>query len=474
MIHPKFSIRALLNIIRTLDYQMSTFGQPVEAAITSKLQSSLAPSYLKIINESYMHNVSKGAETHFKVIVVTEKFNNLSLIKVISACRSEFKMPPKKALTKKVAEEDEASPAKQRRVLRPRKKNPEEKPIVNEPTVKQKAPKQPKYTVKNPEEAKSDKKTNSKIKSKSRTEENSIEGVPKRKEKEKTATEIQSSLSNPPETKGKNINVSCSKKSAKGKSFNLKITSWNVSGLRAWLKKDGLTSMLHEQPDVFCIQETKCSESKLPKEIQKVNGYHSYWCSSKKEGYAGVGVLSKIEPLNVMYGIKDQAHDEEGRCITLEFDTFYVINVYVPNAGRGLKTISKRLEWNSLFKRYVKALDDTKPVILCGDMNVAHTEIDLTNPKTNKNNAGFTQQERDGMSDFLQDGYVDSFRFLYPDVTNVYTFWSYMGNARAKNIGWRLDYFIISESLKEKVCDSTVASEVYGSDHCPINLFISI
>lgn len=365
------------------------------------------------------------------------------------------------------------------------RKEPAEKPIVSEPRKKPKTQRQP--TAEHPVT----------VKEKSIAEV-FTSAIDKKKRKEKTVTKVESNGANAnseneekfveeveakqkkkeepvtPETNRNTSIVTCSKKNANGKSFNLKITSWNVSGVRAWLKKDGLSSMQREQPDLFCIQETKCSKTKLPQEIREVDGYFSYWCASKKEGYAGVGVLSKIQPLNVIYGIDHEAHDEEGRCITLEFDTFHVVNVYVPNAGQGLKTLPKRLDWNVLFKSFVKGLDEKKPVILCGDMNVAHAEIDLANPKTNKKHAGFTQEERNGMTDFLQDGYVDSFRFLYPDVRDVYTFWSYMGKARAKNVGWRLDYFIVSERLKQKVCDSTVASDVYGSDHCPINLFISV
>lgn len=212
----------------------------------------------------------------------------------------------------------------------------------------------------------------------------------------------------------------------------------------------------------------------MPDEVKGIEGYSDYWCSSDKEGYAGVGVYSKKEPLNVKEGIDHDQHDTEGRCLTLEYTDFFLVNVYVPNAGRGLVTLDKRLEWNELFKKYIKDLDNKKPVILCGDMNVAHNEIDLTNPKSNKKNAGFTQEERDGMTDFLADGYVDSFRELYPEETGVYTFWSYMSKARSKNVGWRLDYFILSNRIMENVCDSVVRSQVLGSDHCPITLFINI
>ncbi|XP_060524141.1 exodeoxyribonuclease [Cylas formicarius] len=275
-------------------------------------------------------------------------------------------------------------------------------------------------------------------------------------------------------TKWEEINFLCSQKNAKGKKPNLKVTSWNVDGIRAWLKKDGLKIVKYDNPDILCLQETKCSNEKLPNEVKDIEGYKAYWCSSKKEGYAGVAVYTKIEPINVIYGIDHADHDNEGRCITLEYDTFFLICVYVPNAGRGLVTLSKRLEWNKIFKSFIKELEEKKPIIICGDMNVAHNEIDLANPKTNKKNAGFTQEERDGMTEFLEDGYFDSFRMLYPDKKDVYTFWSYMSKSRTKNVGWRLDYFILSKKLKDSVCDVVVRSEILGSDHCPISLFIAV
>lgn len=206
-----------------------------------------------------------------------------------------------------------------------------------------------------------------------------------------------------------------------------------------------------------------------------------------------MAVLSKIEPLSVKYGIGEKEHDEDGRCITAELDTFYLVNVYVPNAGRGLVTLPKRLAWNQAFKSYIKELDKKKPVILCGDMNVAHEEIDLANPKTNTKNAGFTKEEREGMTEFLADGYVDTYRKLYPEQKDAYTFWSYMRNARAKNIGWwvvfftrfliincviflfrRLDYFIVSDRIMDRVCDNQIRHQVYGSDHCPLTIFLHV
>ncbi|KAF5282501.1 hypothetical protein FQR65_LT14271 [Abscondita terminalis] len=270
------------------------------------------------------------------------------------------------------------------------------------------------------------------------------------------------------------IDFGCSKKNRLGKEFNLKISNWNVDGLRAWLKKGGLDFITHEEPDVLCVQETKCSESKIPPEIKDLENYKMYWHCSNKDGYAGVGLFTKKEPISIQYGIGDEEQDNEGRCITAEYENYYVVSVYVPNAGRGLVTLPKRLEWNKVFKHFIKELDLKKPVIICGDMNVAHNEIDLTNPKTNTKNAGFTKEEREGMTEFLEDGYVDTFRKLYPDKTGSYTFWSYMRNARSKNIGWRLDYFIVSERLSDNVCDNVIRSEVFGSDHCPLTLFLHI
>ncbi|KAF5281368.1 hypothetical protein FQA39_LY17810 [Lamprigera yunnana] len=270
------------------------------------------------------------------------------------------------------------------------------------------------------------------------------------------------------------IDFSCSKNNAYGKTYNLKISNWNVDGLRAWLKKGALSFIDYEQPHIFCIQEIKCSESKIPKELKKLEGYNVYWHCSSKEGYAGVGLVSRDEPLSVQYGINSKEYDSEGRCITAEYEKFYVISVYVPNAGRNLVTLPKRLEWNKNFKNYVKNLNKKKPIIICGDMNVAHNAIDLANPKTNTKNAGFTKEERDDMTDFLANGFVDSFRMLYPNRSDAYTFWSYMRNARSKNIGWRLDYFIISEKLNENICDNIIRADIFGSDHCPITLFLNI
>ncbi|XP_055546263.1 DNA-(apurinic or apyrimidinic site) endonuclease [Wyeomyia smithii] len=257
------------------------------------------------------------------------------------------------------------------------------------------------------------------------------------------------------------------------KEYNFKISSWNVAGLRGWIGKGGLEYFEHEKPDILCVQETKCSEDQLPEEARHIKGYHPYWLC-KPGGYAGVAIYSKKMPINVAYGLGDEEQDADGRLLTAEYEKFYLVCVYVPNAGRKLVTLPKRMRWDEKFHKYLQELDAKKPVIVCGDMNVAHEEIDLANPKTNKKNAGFTQEERDGMSKLLSLGFVDTFRQLYPEQKSAYTFWTYMGNARSKNVGWRLDYFIASERLQKKVVDNVMRSKVYGSDHCPITLFLNI
>nr|CAD7578477.1 unnamed protein product [Timema californicum] len=258
-----------------------------------------------------------------------------------------------------------------------------------------------------------------------------------------------------------------------GKKWNLKISTWNVSGLRALIKKKGLEFLKHEDPDIFCMQEVKCSTKKLPPEAI-VDGYHKFWLPADKEGYSGTALFSKQKPLNVTYGLNNKEYDTEGRVITAEYEKYFLVTTYVPNAGRGLVTLPKRMKWDPVLRNYLKDLDTRKPVILCGDLNVAHEEIDLANPKTNTKSAGFTQEERDGMTSLLKQGFVDSFRLMYPDKTGAYTFWSYMGNARARNTGWRLDYFILSERLKENLCDIIIRSDVYGSDHCPVTLLLNV
>ncbi|CAG4941506.1 unnamed protein product [Colias eurytheme] len=270
------------------------------------------------------------------------------------------------------------------------------------------------------------------------------------------------------------IDFSNTSKNTQGKEWNFKISCWNVDGIRAWLGKGGLDYIKYEKPDILCLQEIKCARDKLPDEVTNIPGYHAYWLCSDKEGYAGVGIYTTKLAMNVQYGLQNEELDDEGRIITAEYEQFYLICTYVPNAGRKLVTLPKRLKWNEEFRKHVKALDEKKPVIICGDMNVSHNEIDLTNPKTNKKNAGFTEEERAGMTQLLGDGFVDTFRHLNPDKTGAYTFWSYMFNSRSKNVGWRLDYFIMSERLLHSLCDSVIRDKVYGSDHCPISLFLHL
>ncbi|KAK1789480.1 hypothetical protein P4O66_015398 [Electrophorus voltai] len=261
-----------------------------------------------------------------------------------------------------------------------------------------------------------------------------------------------------------------------GRAANMKITSWNVDGLRAWVKKNGIGWVRQEAPDVICLQETKCAERALPKEITSLPEYpHKYWAGSEdKEGYSGVSMLCKTEPLSVTYGIGKDEHDKEGRVITAEFPSFFLVTAYVPNAGRGLVRLEYRKTWDVDFRAYLCNLDQRKPLVLCGDLNVAHQEIDLKNPKGNRKNAGFTPEEREGFSQLLATGFTDTFRELYPEQTNAYTFWTYMMNARAKNVGWRLDYFLLSAALLPGLCDSKIRSTAMGSDHCPITLYLAV
>lgn len=260
-----------------------------------------------------------------------------------------------------------------------------------------------------------------------------------------------------------------------GKPYNLKITTWNINGLRSWLaKRSGLAFIAQDDADIYCFQETKCSNSKVPAEIKNVSGYNCYWHGSE-DGHSGVVCFSKKQPKSVSYGLNSEIFDKEARLITMEFDKFYVINVYVPNSGRGLVRLDVRMKWDVEFRNYLKGLDAKKPIIVCGDLNVSHHEIDLTNPKTNLKTAGFTIGERQNMTRLLEQvDLVDVFRLLYPDKTGCYTFWTYMKNAREKNIGWRLDYFLLSKRWSKRICDCIIQNEVYGSDHCPTSLFIAI
>lgn len=261
-----------------------------------------------------------------------------------------------------------------------------------------------------------------------------------------------------------------------GRNANMKITSWNVDGLRAWVKKNGLDWVREEDPDIVCLQETKCAVKSLPAEITSMPEYpHKYWTTSDdKEGYSGVAMLCKTEPIKVTYGIGKEEHDKEGRVITAEFPSFYLVTVYVPNASRGLVRLDYRKTWDEDFRSYLSELDMQKPLVLCGDLNVAHQEIDLKNPKGNKKNPGFTPEEREGFTKLLEAGFTDSFRELYPEQSNAFTFWTYMMNARSKNVGWRLDYFVLSSSLVPNLCDSKIRNKAMGSDHCPITLHIAV
>ena len=247
----------------------------------------------------------------------------------------------------------------------------------------------------------------------------------------------------------------------------MKLVSWNVNGLRAVMGKDFLESFSKLDADVFCLQETKLQEGQIDLELP---GYHQYWNYAEKKGYSGTAIFTKIEPISVSYGIGVEQHDHEGRVITLEFEDFYFITVYVPNSQRELTRLSYRQEWEADFLDYVKRLEEKKPVIYAGDLNVAHKEIDLKNPSSNHHNAGFTDEERDCFSRTLESGYIDSFRYFYPDTKDAYSWWSYMFHAREKNAGWRIDYFVVSEKLKDRMQDAKIHPDIMGSDHCPVEL----
>lgn len=251
----------------------------------------------------------------------------------------------------------------------------------------------------------------------------------------------------------------------------MKLISWNVNGLRACLGKGFGDYFTAQAADFFCLQETKMQpgQAQIPAE-----GYHEYFYSAEKKGYSGTAILTRHEPLSVAYGMGSELHDHEGRLITLEYDNFYMVTVYTPNSQRELTRLQYRMCWEEDFRMYLKKLDEKKPVIVCGDMNVAHTEIDLKNPKTNTNNAGFTPQERAAFTKLLDAGFVDTFRHLYPDVTGAYSWWSYMFNARANNAGWRIDYFLVSERIKDRIKAAEIHSDVFGSDHCPVLLEIDL
>ena len=247
----------------------------------------------------------------------------------------------------------------------------------------------------------------------------------------------------------------------------MKFISWNVNGLRACVGKDFSESFKKLDADFFCLQETKMQAGQLDLEFE---GYKSYWNYAEKKGYSGTAVFTKHEPMNVTYGLGIEEHDHEGRVITLEMEDFYLVTVYTPNSQDGLRRLEYRMKWEDDFLAYIKKLDENKPVVVCGDLNVAHEEIDLKNPKTNRKNAGFTDEEREKMTTWLNSGFIDTFRFFYPDKKDIYSWWSYRFKAREKNAGWRIDYFIVSERLKERLDGAAIHTEIFGSDHCPVEL----
>lgn len=249
----------------------------------------------------------------------------------------------------------------------------------------------------------------------------------------------------------------------------MKCISWNVNGIRACVKKGFLDFFKEADADIFCIQETKMQEGQLDLEL---DGYEQYWNYAVKKGYSGTAVFTKERPLAVTYGMAIEEHDQEGRVITLEYEDFYFVTVYTPNSQSELARLDYRMTWEDDFLAYLKGLEEKKPVVFCGDLNVAHKEIDLKNPKTNRKNAGFTDEERGKFTDLLAAGFTDTFRYLYPDVEGIYSWWSYRFSARAKNAGWRIDYFCVSDCLKDKVEDAKILTDVMGSDHCPIELDI--
>ena len=247
----------------------------------------------------------------------------------------------------------------------------------------------------------------------------------------------------------------------------MKLISWNVNGLRAVVGK-GFVDIFNElDADIFCLQETKLQAGQIELDLP---GYEQYWNYAERKGYSGTAVFTRIHPLSVAYGMGIAEHDMEGRVITLEYDKFYLVNVYTPNSKDGLARLPYRMEWEDDFRAYLKGLEKTKPVVLCGDLNVAHEEIDLKNPKTNRKNAGFSDEERAKMTELLEAGFIDTFRYFYPDKTGEYSWWSYRFNARKNNAGWRIDYFIVSDALKDQLESASIHQEIFGSDHCPVEL----
>ena len=251
----------------------------------------------------------------------------------------------------------------------------------------------------------------------------------------------------------------------------MKLISWNVNGLRAAVTKGFMESFNELDADIFCLQETKLQPDQISLELP---GYEQYWNSAVKKGYSGTAVFTRIKPLSVTNGIGIEEHDQEGRVITAEYENFYLVCCYTPNSQRELARLEYRMAWEDAFRNYLLELDKKKPVILCGDLNVAHQEIDLKNPKTNRKNAGFSDEERAKMTELLESGFTDTFRHLYPDVIEQYSWWSYMGKARERNTGWRIDYFITSKRLDDKIQEAKIHQQIFGSDHCPVELVIDL
>ena len=249
----------------------------------------------------------------------------------------------------------------------------------------------------------------------------------------------------------------------------MKLISWNVNGIRACVNKGFKDFFKEIDADIFCIQETKCQPEQIELEFE---GYKSYYNSAERKGYSGTAIYTKIPPINVFYGIGIDEHDKEGRVITLEFEDFYFITVYTPNSQSELKRLNYRMKWEDDFKKYLKELDKKKPVIVCGDLNVAHKEIDLKNPKTNRKNAGFTDEEREKLTTLLNNGFIDTYRYFNPNKEGIYSWWSYRFNARKNNSGWRIDYFLASEKLKDRLVSADIHTEILGSDHCPVELVL--
>ncbi len=250
----------------------------------------------------------------------------------------------------------------------------------------------------------------------------------------------------------------------------MKLISWNVNGLRACVQKGFLEYFNKVDADIFCLQETKLQEGQIELELP---GYHQYWNYAKKKGYSGTAIFTKEKPLSVTYGIGIEEHDQEGRVITLELQNFYMVTVYTPNSQNELARLPYRMEWEEAFLAYLKKLEEKKPVVFCGDLNVAHNEIDLKNPKTNHKNAGFTDEEREKFGKLLEAGFIDTYRYFYPDKEEIYSWWSYRFKAREKNAGWRIDYFCVSDSMKDRLAGADIHTEIMGSDHCPVELILN-